>query len=284
MWSTTYSVVMRTRQPDAGPLLSIGELAGRTGVPVSTLRSWEQRLGFPASERSSGGQRRYRAEDAELVARVLAERGRGRGLAAAVDMVLRQPRVGSQSLFAQLRDRHPGLDVLTVGMRTMRALTWAIEDECLAHASRPVLFGGFQDQRGFARAGRRWRELARAARGAVVLADFAETDPDASPARVALPTDSPMLNEWSVTCLDPQLAVTLAAWERPRVDGPRRFEAVLTLQPEVVLDAARLCASTAEACGLAGAVSLVEQHATAPPEDARRTASLLRRFALYADA
>lgn len=276
---------MRTRQPDAGPLLSIGELAGRTGVPVSTLRSWEQRLGFPASERSAGGQRRYRAEDAVLVQRVLAERERGRGLAAAVDVVLRQPQVGSQSLFAQLRARHPGLDVLTVGMRTMLSLTWAIEDECLAHASRPVLFGGFQDQQGFLRAGNRWRELARAARGSVVLTDFADTDADASPARVALPTDSPMLNEWSVTCLDPQFAVTLAAWERPRAGaGPRRFEAVLALEPEVVLDAARLCASTAEACGLSGAVALVEQHATAPPEDARRTASLLRRFALYSDA
>lgn len=50
------------KQPDPGALLSIGELARRSGVPVETLRTWERRYGFPASLRRPSGHRRYAAE------------------------------------------------------------------------------------------------------------------------------------------------------------------------------------------------------------------------------
>jgi DNA-binding transcriptional MerR regulator len=43
--------------------MSIGELARRAGVPVPTIRTWEQRYGLPTPARSHGGHRRYRAED-----------------------------------------------------------------------------------------------------------------------------------------------------------------------------------------------------------------------------
>lgn len=266
-------------------LISIGELADRTGVQTSTLRSWEQRLGFPEPVRSAGGQRRYRAEDAELVTKVVAGRDRGLSLAAAVDAVLRQPRVGAQSLFAQLRETHPHLEVLSLSMQVMRSLTWSIEDECLAYASHPLLFGCFQDQRSFDVAGRRWRELSRSALGAYAFADFIETDVDAKPTRVELPEDSPMLNEWSLVCQDAQLSVALVAWEPPRSagDGTRRFEALLTLEPDVVHHAARLCAATAESSGIPGVLQLVDEQGADTSEDPRRTASLLRRFARYSD-
>jgi len=39
--------------------LSIGALAKATGVPVETLRTWEQRYGFPAAERKPSGHRVY---------------------------------------------------------------------------------------------------------------------------------------------------------------------------------------------------------------------------------
>ena len=39
--------------------LTIGDLAHRTGVPISTLRSWERRYGFPEPRRQRGGHRRY---------------------------------------------------------------------------------------------------------------------------------------------------------------------------------------------------------------------------------
>jgi DNA-binding transcriptional MerR regulator len=44
------------------PVMSIGELAERVGVPVATIRTWEQRYGLPAPARSPGGHRRYGAD------------------------------------------------------------------------------------------------------------------------------------------------------------------------------------------------------------------------------
>ena len=43
--------------------MSIGELARRVGVPVATIRTWEQRYGLPAPARSPGGHRRYGSDD-----------------------------------------------------------------------------------------------------------------------------------------------------------------------------------------------------------------------------
>jgi methylmalonyl-CoA mutase cobalamin-binding domain/chain len=54
---------MRDRTPrqttSTAGKLSIGALAKATGVPVETLRTWEQRYGFPAAERKPSGHRVY---------------------------------------------------------------------------------------------------------------------------------------------------------------------------------------------------------------------------------
>ena len=42
--------------------LSIGFLSKATGIPVNTIRTWEQRYGFPKSERTTGNQRIYAKE------------------------------------------------------------------------------------------------------------------------------------------------------------------------------------------------------------------------------
>ena len=39
--------------------ISIGAVSSATGIPISTLRTWERRYGFPIAERSEGGQRLY---------------------------------------------------------------------------------------------------------------------------------------------------------------------------------------------------------------------------------
>lgn len=44
--------------PETG-LYSIGAIARMTGVPVATLRTWEDRYGLVIAARSAGGQRRY---------------------------------------------------------------------------------------------------------------------------------------------------------------------------------------------------------------------------------
>lgn len=44
------------------PGLPIGAVAHATGIPVSTLRTWERRYGFPSPDRTAGGQRVYPPE------------------------------------------------------------------------------------------------------------------------------------------------------------------------------------------------------------------------------
>lgn len=46
-------------------LLSIGKLSRKTGIPTSTIRSWERRYGVPEPVRLDSGHRRYRAETVE---------------------------------------------------------------------------------------------------------------------------------------------------------------------------------------------------------------------------
>lgn len=45
--------------PAAHPQLSIGALSRATGIPVETLRTWEQRYGFPVPSRRPSGHRVY---------------------------------------------------------------------------------------------------------------------------------------------------------------------------------------------------------------------------------
>ena len=57
---------------DDGPLVRIGELARRAGVPAATLRSWERRYGVLDPIRGDSGYRLYTARD-ELLVRSMAE-------------------------------------------------------------------------------------------------------------------------------------------------------------------------------------------------------------------
>jgi DNA-binding transcriptional MerR regulator len=52
---------------DDAPLLTIGQLARRSGVPVRTIRFWSDEGVLPPTGRSPGDQRRY---DAAAVARL----------------------------------------------------------------------------------------------------------------------------------------------------------------------------------------------------------------------
>ncbi|MBF4160260.1 MerR family DNA-binding transcriptional regulator [Nocardioides acrostichi] len=264
--------------------LSIGELSARTGVGISTLRAWERATGFPAAARTTGGQRRYPIVTVEQVGRVQTERQRGLSLADAVAAVHAAAEVGDGSLYAGLRRAFPQLDVLRLGVRTMLSMTWSIEDESMAHASRPLLLGCFQTSRSFEVAGNRWRELGRTGRYSAVFSDFERTDADSTPARVALPSDSALLNEWAIVVLDPEMSAVLCAWEQPRRPGADRvFEAVLTLEPEAARHAARLLLQSTE-----GALPELERQLGGPlgasQGQASRATSLLHRFASYTDA
>ncbi len=221
------------------PLLPIGELARRSGVPAATLRSWESRHGFPQPIRLEGGHRRYDDQHVDQVVEVARLRRSGVPLEAAISQVRRASVPPPMSFFAELRSAEHGLRPRVLGKRALSALTSAIEDECLAQARRPVLMGAFQHARFYRQSESRWHELNRTSEGTVVFADFEQSQNSvARPREVALPADSPVLREWVLVCDAPGFSACVAGWELPAPPGSperdRRFETVWTLEPQSV--------------------------------------------------
>lgn len=219
---------------------------------VSTLRAWELRHGFPEPERLPGGHRRYSEADVARILRVVAERGAGRTLEAAIEVARRDHSTDSdptsltdtddRSIFAGLRRSRPDLHAVSLGRRTMLALSRAIEDESVAQADRPHLMAAFQTARAYAAARARWDDLLVTAGSAIVLADFPRSSRRGHTVQVSIPVDDPMRREWSIVCDGRRSAALLAGWERP--DG--RFEAIWAVDAPAVRFAYQLGRRLAE--------------------------------------
>lgn len=232
--------------------LSIGDVAQLSGVPVATLRVWEQRHGFPAPARLGSGHRRYSARDVEAVRRVAAERAAGRSVGAAIEHAASLAGDRPRSLFSALRASRPELSPQPMSKPVLLALTRAVEDECLSRAERSIVFGVFQRERAYRQSERRWAELTRTAVLSLVFADFPDP-PAARGATIEVPIsrDEPLGREWAIVWHGPSQGGLLAAWERPaRADrDPRTFDCVWSVIPALVRDAARICAQVAAAHG-----------------------------------
>jgi DICT domain-containing protein len=286
-------------QPSTGsaePGLSIGDLAERTGVAPATLRMWEARHGFPLPQRLESGHRRYDESDVELVRQVLRRREGGSRLEVAIASVAlasatRDRAPGAPSVYATMRRLHPGLHPQRLKKSTLLALSWAIEDECCARAEKPMIFGSFQQEHYYRAAQRRWAELARVARSTMVLAAFpADPEPVDGTIFVQLPEDAPMRKEWAVVCDAPEYPAMLTAWELPGQfsvpDSQRLFEAIWTVDPAAVRDAARACAQVAQSLGHQEAAPLLYELAENPPPppvELLQAAGLLNRVVAYVD-
>jgi MerR family transcriptional regulator, light-induced transcriptional regulator len=271
--------------------LSIGELARQTGVPVATLRSWEDRYGFPRPQRLAGGHRRYDEGDTALIGEVLRLRASGMSLQAAIGQAGARVAEPGLSVFAGLRRRHPGLMPQELSKATLLAITQAMEDECCARAEHAALFAGFQQERFYRQSGARWKELARTARVAVIFADFGESSgPGASPLTVRIPADAPLRREWFVVCAAPDYPAFVSGWEFPGQtgvpDARRRFEVLWSVDPPVVRDAALICAQIAGALspGLGHLPADLPDGALPPAStDLHRAIGLFNRMASYLD-
>lgn len=288
---------------ETGADLSIGDLATQTGVKSTTLRSWEERFGFPIAVRRASGHRRYPASAVTDVHDVLMLRDGGIRLGSAIEQVLSRevPETADDqlSVFSALRSAAPVVPVRTLRMPTLLALSWAVEDEFLARNGRAHIFGCFQQQRHYERARARWGDLAQRAESTFVFADFDKTrDPadtragsQSAPIEVALTPDSPMLREWAVICDDPALPCAVVAWQLPgqqhRPSRDRMFEAIWTLDPRAVRVAARSSARVAQAANSARAeevaAELAAPAAVSVPEMQSVTA-LVNRVLTYVDA
>jgi MerR family transcriptional regulator, light-induced transcriptional regulator len=232
--------------------LSIGEIAVRTGVPTATLRSWESRYGFPRPTRLRGGHRRYSESDVDAVHQVLRRRAEGMALKAAVRDVTPDP-FPTRSVFAELRRRHPHIAPQVLSKPSLVALSHAIEDECCARAARPLLFGGFQQEKHLRGSAARWTELARTARAAVAFAGLSRSVvlPSGRLVQVALPPDAPLAREWLVVCDAVDLPACMTAVELPGQGGQepeddRRFEMLWSVDPRVVRDASLVAQALAD--------------------------------------
>ncbi len=281
-----------TEPPDGLP---IGELARRAMVPAATLRSWEDRYGFPRPHRAAGGHRRYDRGDIALIEAVVRLRAAGMSLRAAIAQATAAAAQQEPSVFAGLRRRHPALLPQILRKVTLLALTRAIEDECCARAERPVLFAAFQQQRFFDQSQWRWVELARTARVMIAFVDFgdppAAADPPpgpTAPVLVPLPADAPARREWALVCDCRDYPACVIGWELPgqppAADAARRFETVWSLDPQVVRDAAAICAQLARAAhpALGPLLDTLPSEPPAPASaDLRRATGLLTRMTSY---
>jgi DICT domain-containing protein len=272
--------------PNPTPSLTISVVADETDVSEAVLRSWELRHGFPQPARLPSGHRRYTADDVERIRQVVRDRDAGMSLEAAIARVKAQSHRAEPSIFAGLRRRWSDLPSHELSKRAMLAISRAIEDECCAQADRPLLIGSFQRESFYRDSEARWRELARTAAATYVFADFrADRLRRRGPVELALPDDAPLLREWAVVCDAPDAAACLAGFERPGGgDGaPRTFEAVWSVNPDVVRDAAGIGAA------LAGRrdsrVELpVSPHPSADVSSMlRRTTALTNRIVAYLD-
>jgi DICT domain-containing protein len=222
--------------------LTIREMARATGVGEATLRAWEHRYGFPAPRREPSGHRRYSTADVERVGQVRSDRERGLALPAAIERA-RTRLPGVPSVFARLRAGRPDLQPASVRKRHLLDLTRAVEDESCARAERPLLIGSFQRERFYRQSETRWRDLARSAALAFVIADFARLRrPRGAPVELPVERSHPLAREWVVISHAPDHGACLAAWEPPGrhavADGDREFELLLSVDPEAVRAAA----------------------------------------------
>jgi DICT domain-containing protein len=229
--------------------LTISDVVERTGIPASTLRMWEARYGFPDPRRPTGSHRRYSLEDCRALAEVKRARARGLGMRQAVEAGMAATRRAQDSLFNGLRLRHPDLPVLRYPQAFMLALSRAVEVTALEHGDG-VLVGAFQRRAAHRVAEPVWQRLATTADAIVLFADFDASCADGTTWRIPIPDDSPLAAEWAVVCDSPRWWACLVGRELHapgRVQGPRMFEAMWSLEPTVVRDAARIAAALASA-------------------------------------
>ena len=269
--------------------LTIREVARQTGVPEGTLRMWETRYGFPVPERLPSGHRRYSGEDVQRVRQVSRDRETGMSMPAAIERAQQLASEPEASIFAGVRRRRPDLQPYLLAKRTLIGLSHAIEDECVARAERPVLFGSFQRERFYRDAEPRWRELARTAESAVVLADFDKPrTPKHAPIELPIHREDPLGREWSLICDAPEYAAFLSAWERPGQDGvpdlERRFETIWSVEPRLVREASRIAAGFVERTRPDLLGPIVDRLRDTPPpsgEELRLVGALTNRMVAY---
>ena len=93
------------------PLYNIGVVARMTDLTMSTLRAWERRYNFPASERTSGGHRLYSERDVLQLKWVKERIEEGMQTAQAINALQHQIQVGHLTILEQPIIHKEGIDI-----------------------------------------------------------------------------------------------------------------------------------------------------------------------------
>ncbi|HZX53728.1 MAG TPA: DICT sensory domain-containing protein [Ilumatobacteraceae bacterium] len=223
--------------------LSIGDLSRRTGIGISTLRAWERRHGFPVAQRLPSGHRRYTEQDVEALLAVSRDRHSGSSLDGALQQARGRLGIQRSSIFATVSNALPHVSPATFSKRTMLAISRAIEDEAATRADRPTFVGAFQAPRFWRQSSDRWGNLIGRRGCAVTIAAFRQSGRRGSVYEVAAPAGTPILREWAIVCDSPTFSACLVGIEQvdtnPSSVRPRQFEALWTVEPLAVREAAR---------------------------------------------
>ena len=206
--------------------LAIKDVAERTGIAAGTIRMWEQRYGFPEPERTTAGYRalrRGRRRGAAARARLPRARALGPRRGRARARRRHRAPTGRRSSARSSRGEQPSRSQLLAQARRCSRISRAIEDETMARAAAPVVFGAFQRERNYRAVEHRYRAMARTADAVVVFADFERLRRAAgAPVEVPLEAGDALGNEWAVVIDAPGLRRVPAR----RGSSPRRRSAV----------------------------------------------------------
>jgi DICT domain-containing protein len=241
-------------ETEAMTILAIKDVAERTGIAAGTIRMWEQRYGFPDPQRSPSGYRRYSEADVDLLRRVAAYREGGLSVPAALERARASAMPTDRpSIYAAVMSAGMPAAPQLLRKRTLTAISRAIEDETIASGAGPVVIGAFQRRENYRAVEHRYRRLAEVADEVVVFADFERVrEAPGEASQVPITRDDAIGNEWAVVVDAPGYAACLLAWEHPQSqkealgsDRDRRFEAIWTMDPEVVRRAALISGALA---------------------------------------
>jgi DICT domain-containing protein len=224
--------------------LTIGTLARRTGVGVSTIRAWERRFGFPVPARLESGHRRYTERDVEAIRSALRERHTGSSLGLALERAKAKSLGPRSSLFGGLRHALSDIAPTVLSKRGMLMLSRAIEDEIAGRADQAILIGAFQHERFWRASEARWRNLATTTKAAIVLATLPRRRRRDQLWEVRIDPTTPIAREWAVVCDSATFSACLAGVELPDA-ADRMFEVLWTTEPIIVRDIARIGADIA---------------------------------------
>lgn len=266
--------------------LALADLAARTGVSETSLRTWNHRFGFPEGHRDGSGRRWFDEEDVHVVAEVLSAREAGLPLRVAVRSVGDgRRRSRPTTVHGALVETFGDLRRHRLSRRAMLACSRAIEDESLARGRRPVVLGSFQHARRFWESAHRWEEIARTAGYCAALADF-DSDaarPPATRGDVVLapqPDRAPMLREWTVVYVDELDGGVLSGWQVPG-EGAELYEAIVSSRPAVALAAAKVLIGLVESSGVSVPSSVLSRLERFAPARASDPDALLGRMVDY---